>query len=277
MMWLWLSMASAGTWEVVESVRDDAADVTAPMAERATLQAFFTRVTAYAAANSVPPDLDARCLELDLTCTRGDRVLYVHGGVNTGRGLFAVRLGRKTAPLVVAAPHGWFDLNTGRMASDWFDDGYARVLVINTAHRYGGTEGERRDDADVAHSPDTAFQSMVLGASDGLSDPLVVQVHGFSERHGDFSAVVSDGETLQPNTLVSDVADAVAAAVGGDVRRGYEVPLLAATQNAQGRAVSGRGRFVHIELSRDSRYALRGDDVVAKRLGERLADLAESP
>lgn len=276
-MWWWAAMAVAGTWEQVEQARNDAANVQAPIAERADLQVFFSRVVAYAGANRLPPDLDARCEALSLVCDRGDRVLYVHGAVSSGRGLVAVRLGRRVPPLVLVSPHGWFDLNTGRMASDWFDDGFARVLVINTAHRYGGTEGERRDDADVAHRIDTAFQAMVLGASDAVPDPLVVEVHGFSERHGDFTSVVSDGETLQPDRIVRSVADAVSATLGGEVHTGVEVPLLAATRNAQGRALSGRARFVHLELSRDARGVLRSDSTAAKALGERLVALAESP
>lgn len=277
MIALLLALATASTWEQVERLRNDADDVEASMVERAEVQGFAARLVAWAAQNSVPPDLEERCLALSLTCERGDRELFVHSQERSGRGLLVLRLGHRPPPLVLVAPHGWYDLNTGRMAADWFDDGYARALVINTAHRYGGTEGPRQREFDVAHRVDSLFQALALGVADGLADPLVVELHGFSERHGDFSAVVSDGEALQPDRVAESVAQAVEATVGGEARRGRHVPLLAATQNAQGRALSGWSRFVHLELSRDARTTLRSDDDVAKALGERLAALAEAP
>ena len=97
-----------------------------------------------------------------------------------------------------------------------------------------------------------------------------------SKRHGEFSAVISDGETLQPDVMVDRVSSAVVAVLGGEVRKGTEVPLLAATRNAQGRAVSGQSRFIHLELSRDSRATLREDDAAATALIERIVDVAES-
>ncbi len=276
MIALLVTLAHAGTWEQVEAVRDDAAMVGATITERAHLQAFLTRVVGYAGTGRVPSDFDERCDALKLVCQRGDRVVTLHGAVNSGLGLVAVRLGPHVPPLALVAPHGWFDLNTGRIVSDWFDEGHARVLIINTAHRYGGTEGERRRDADVAHRVDTAFQAMTIGATDGMSDALVVQVHGFSKRHGEFSAVTSDGETLQPDVMVERMSSAVVAVLGGEVRKGTDVPLLAATRNSQGRAVSGRSRFIHLELSRDSRVILREDEAAATALIERIVDVAES-
>lgn len=267
--------AQAGTWEVVQAARDDTAAVDADAPTRIAAHALAADLVRAAVHGEEPPDLDARAAALSLGVHREEGVVVVHGTPGHGWGALAVRLGRRVDDLVLVAPHAWHDLGTGELVGAWFDDGFGRVAVFNTVHRYRGPDEPAGDeDADVAHRPHAVFHALSVGAADGLVDPLVVQVHGFSPRRGEFGAVVADGGALQPGGLADAFADAIRPHVEGPIGWGDEIWRLAATKNVQGHALSGRARFVHLELSRDTRRAWRRDPIRRAAAGTAMARLA---
>jgi hypothetical protein len=275
------SPAAAGTWDRVQAARDDAGAVDEALARRATLHDLTAELLVAAPTGHLPETWPGRARAAGLAVDVDEPgVVVVHGDPGRADGLIAVRLGPGVSELVLMAPHGWHDADTGRIVGAWFDAGYARVALFNTAHRYGGPgEPRPRSDADVAHRAETAFQAMFLGAVDGLPDPLVVQIHGFGEDHGPVAAVVADGGALQPPGVVLGGVAALTPWLGrfGSVVTGAEVPALAATENVQGRAISGRRRFLHVELSREARRALVDDDALRAGVAAALIDEVVGP
>ncbi|MCC6556180.1 MAG: hypothetical protein IT372_24735, partial [Polyangiaceae bacterium] len=63
--------------------------------------------------------------------------LLSEGPERRGAGALVLRVG-EAAPVLVEAPHTFFDQGTLQMAASTYAAQRARALLINTAHRYGG-------------------------------------------------------------------------------------------------------------------------------------------
>lgn len=274
-----LARASVGLWNTLETLRNDGAYSDAVPYRRASIRLLAARLVSTAATGTIPSDAGSRATEQDLVLENRPPLVLLHSRLERADGLYAVRLGENVPPLVLQAPHAWYDLNSGRIVAALFEEGAGRALCMNSAHRFKGAEDPPTDsssDADVAHRPDSVFQAVTLGFTDGLVDPLVVQIHGFGSAYQGMAAVVSDGSTLQPSREVLTAATALRSLLGpfGVVYTGKDVPELAGTGNAQGRALSGTARFLHVELSYTVRRTLLSDGDLRARLGATLAALA---
>jgi hypothetical protein len=203
-----------------------------------------------------------------------------------GAGAYVLRVG-EAVDVAVQSPHAYFDLGTGTLGARLFlcaPPGLRpRAFLTNTAHRFRGRPGERREDpshpADVAHNPDHLFQAVTDLLAAGLPDLRVVQLHGFGAKDAErerISAVVSGG-TRAPPPWTRKVAVRLEGVLGDGVRL-YpdQTELLGATRNAQGRLLQAhpRTRFVHLELSPEVRRAMAAPDRV-RALAEALFDPEE--
>lgn len=187
-----------------------------------------------------------------------------------GAGAYVFRTG-EAQNVVLQAPHVFFDLGTETIGAQLFTcapEGFRpRVFLTNTAHRYKGRAGERRDDpdhpADLAHNPDHLFQVATDAVVRSVPDVRIVQLHGFGpseSKREEVAAVISAG-TRSPGVLTRKVATRLTSVLGEGIRVfPDDTDRLGGTKNAQGRLLQAypKARFVHLELSAPLRRALRG-------------------
>jgi hypothetical protein len=196
-------------------------------------------------------------------------------GQRAGAGAFVLRPGG--SPLVIEAPHTFYDEGTGEIALALFARLRAGGLFFNTVHRYAPPDGDQHP-ADVAHSERTLFAV----ANQGLLDAApwsILQVHGFGGRQplgAEVKAVVSDG-TGEASAPAVRLRAALVRRWGAGTARlyGVDADVLGATTNVEGKAARRAGAtFLHVEMSADTRRAL-GRDVapLAEAAGEALGEL----
>jgi hypothetical protein len=178
------------------------------------------------------------------------------------------------APVMVEAPHSFFDLGTLDLSLIAFEVLQARALLVNTLHRGGtGTKQQRRERAlsgesemDAAHNPDT-FLARAHARLTRLQPELVaLQLHGYSDKRVPGVRVVVSAARTKANA--GAVADALAAVLGPGAVRLYpdEVDVLGGTTNSQARASRKAGTgLLHLEMSAALRRELRADAALAKR------------
>ncbi len=249
-------------WSTVDKARRDAPFSDLSPGDRLDTQSLMMDLFAVAPSGEVPADLVTRAAHLGLHLRVEEDQVLLWGAKDVPQGVFVVRLGAAPA-LVLEAPHAWFDQDTGRLVAALFESGAARGAFFNQGHRFGGPGGEESEAVppDVAHRPASLFQAATLGAARGLSNPLVVQIHGFAPREGQ-SVVVSAGSALQPSRIEQELMAALQGVMGdiGPVVDGATLPELAGTKNIQGRGLSSTAAFLHLELSPSARAALLGEE-----------------
>lgn len=196
------------------------------------------------------------------------RFVVVEDLADDGAGWSVFRCGPAT-PMLLSAPHSFFDLKTGVVARRAFLHGNARGAFFNTVHRYRAEPGEAPEDelhpADVTRQPAALLHTRTLAWLAARPETRVLQVHGFGAGRARAPIVVSNGTEHAPpkraRTALSNALDVPAHAYGDDTRR------LGARHNVLGRALaSAPWRFLHLELSRDLRERLATDTEQAARL-----------
>jgi hypothetical protein len=190
----------------------------------------------------------------------GETLAVLGDASGDGRGLLIVRFGPDARPVVLQAPHSFFDIGTGQLAAEIMARSDVRVLQVNTRHRNTvPAESGQPPPTDLAHRTDSWFHALTLGILDGLERPLLVQLHGFGRQTIEdpaVDAVASCGAT--DNTAVLNaLAGALASGLPqlGVARYPDEISVLGGTSNVQGRALIGRtdAAFLHLELSPEAR------------------------
>ncbi|MBE0490193.1 MAG: hypothetical protein IBX53_14055 [Halomonas sp.] len=177
-----------------------------------------------------------------------------------GRGLYAARVQGST-PLLIQAPHQYYDLHTGTLASQLFLESDAMASAWNTMHRYHG------DDSDLVHISDSYLHALSRAFADVYPGGRILQLHGFSSakrksRAGrEAEAILSDG-SRKPLESLSQLTRCLSQRLGiramlfpRDVRE------LGATTNTVGSNLRARGfdGFVHLELESELRKRLISD------------------
>lgn len=194
-----------------------------------------------------------------------------------GAGAVAVRIGG-AAPVLVEAPHTFFDMGTLPIALAAFDAGRCRALLVNTVHRHaagGGDTGAGEDDgggfvSDVAHAPSSFFLAAHRALLGLAPAPATVQIHGFADQNAPGAGVILSA--AGSSAPLDGVADRLRAVVGDGVRRyPAEVSVLGGLKNVQAVASRTAGApFLHVEISRTLRDRLAGDDALRRRAGAAL-------
>lgn len=277
-MWLLaVAVAWAGTptWEQARTLRNDDHYAVPSSEDRLALAELAADLLRAAPSGNVPAHAQDRAVLLGWRLeVEGDRLwLHQPPAEAAGGGLLAVRLGELPAEVVLQAPHPYYDKHTGRITGLLFDGGGVRAMMVATAHR------DATPESDASHAIDSAFQALTLGVAAGTTDPLVVQLHGFSSKTSEADAVVSEGSArLGGSSGVEEAALMLRGVLGlEDVVDGRDEPALGARRNVQGRALADTTRFLHIELALEVREALRGDADLRDRLRGALVGLAGAP
>ncbi|WP_147273770.1 hypothetical protein [Vreelandella rituensis] len=187
-------------------------------------------------------------------------VLTEKAGERRGRGLFAARI-EDGSPLLIQAPHQYYDLRTGTLARQLFLESDAMAAAWNTTHRY------HRDDTDLVHIPDSYLHALSRAFADVYPDGWILQLHGFSSakrksRAGrSAQAILSDG-TRNPSRNLAQLTDCLSQRL--DIRAllyPRDVQELGATTNTLAADLRRRGfnGFVHLELDAQLRKRLVSD------------------
>jgi len=264
--------------------------------EERAFEAWIVAVAKAAVAGGPPPERAPRGFELK-EIEGGLWVLAEKGKKRRGAGAFVVRVGR-AAPLLVEAPHTFFDQGTLPLATSLFEAQRARALLINTAHRYGGKpkppdvpeeeeeeeEGEPADagarrapppPSDVAHAERSFFQAAHRGLLEALPGVPTVQLHGFQDISApDVSVIVS---ASRGRADLEVLLGPLRAALPDREIRAYPTGIkkLGGELNMQARWSASKGApFYHLELSRSIRDVLVEDRKVRRRFVESFSALA---
>lgn len=199
-----------------------------------------------------------------------------------GAGAVAVRIGG-AAPVLVEAPHTFFDMGTLPIALAAFDAGRCRALLVNTVHRHaagGGDEGASEDEggavSDVAHAPSSFFLAAHRALLGLAPAPATVQIHGFADHSARGADVILSASGS--SAALDGVAERLRAVLGDGVRRyPAEVAVLGGLTNVEAAASRAAGApFLHVEISRTLRDRLVSDDALRRRAGAALV-LATAP
>ena len=188
--------------------------------------------------------------------------------IQKGWGLYAFRLD-STSNIVIEAPHPLYDKRTPTVALDMYRALDARALLIAGAQR----NANRDKSADVAHAPESIFQSVHLALSHEMQasseDVIILQIHGFhSSKHEGYPEVVFGlGENPLPKEVaiaqkIKDALSKQGISAGLCVGIGSELEDLCAKTNVQS-AVTKEGAFIHIELDEKIR---KNDDAFVNAL-----------
>ena len=196
-------------------------------------------------------------------------LLVENEGASYGRGCYAFRLG-EAAPLLLQAPHSFFDLRTRDIVAKLFEESRARAACWNTV---------KRDRLDLAHTKVSYFSSFTQTFAKTLPRSLVVQFHGFrpSKRSSVAAAsadiIVSTGTRFPEPWLAHTATQWRSALSDAHVRVfPWDTHELGGTTNAQGALLRAMavGRFVHVECSPKWRKRLASDAGARQALLEGL-------
>jgi hypothetical protein len=200
-----------------------------------------------------------------------------------GAGFYVFRPGN-ARPLLIEAPHTFYDRGTLELGLLAFERLDARALAINTVHRSSGkTAEERAQDAesgdspsDLSHAKRSFFSTFHGALIEAEPELAVVQIHGFRDERAQGTDVIVSASGTRGNAR--GVAAALREVVPGRVRLfPDEIDILGGTQNAQA-AISRERKsgFVHLEISGTLRGRLKDDEALAARFVDALGLAAES-
>lgn len=175
-----------------------------------------------------------------------------------GRGFFAARIEGGT-PLMIQAPHQYYDLRTGTLARQLFVESQAMAAAWNTTHRYHNSH-----DTDLVHIADSYLHALSRAFIDVHPDGRILQLHGFSTAKRDSwagrraQAILSNG-TRYPTQPLIQLTRCLSQRLG--IRAFLyprDVSELGATTNTLAADLRRRGfdGFVHLELAAELRQRL---------------------
>jgi hypothetical protein len=171
-----------------------------------------------------------------------------------GRGFFAINTQVKNNRLL-QAPHSDTDLNTGKIVSSLFLTGGFKAAQWNTV---------RREISDMAHTPDTYWQSFTKAFAEQYPDGKIIQLHGYEQTSRATDAavgtdiIVSAGHKSPP-LWVQQTAACLKKSLSQIVALyPIDVQELGGTTNVQGQLLQSLGHqgFLHIEMTKVTRQAL---------------------
>jgi hypothetical protein len=124
-------------------------------------------------------------------------VIREHSSRKTGRGMYAVRVG-KAHTLAIQAPHSGADRYTGEIALRLLQEGEAKAGAWRTVPR---------SKANLAHLDGTYFQAFTRAFAQVFPDGQLMQLHGFEQEKragrsvGDTDIVLSNGTTTKDHPI----------------------------------------------------------------------------
>jgi hypothetical protein len=160
-----------------------------------------------------------------------------------------------TSPLMLQAPHQFYDLHTGKLANNLFKDDKYHIKMLNSAQRYSSKH------ADLAHQTLSIFSAFAEVFTQENIQAKIVQLHGYTAKKrktnaGRYADVIISNGTKYPDNSLRELQVCHRTELGLVTRiYGYDVFELGATTNKIGIRLNKNqeGQFIHIELSKDTR------------------------
>lgn len=191
---------------------------------------------------------------------------------------------------LLQAPHRFFDRRTGEVALALFatqDPRNARVLCLNSKHRYAQKDGKRKKTAhnpsDVCHNAGHGFQRVTQALMVAMNSSDIVQIHGFGSKRGgrdEALAIVSSGDPKQASPRALALVQSLRKTFGDKILLfPRDTSLLGATTNVQGQILRtyasrdlerSQNGFLHIEMSEALRERLLSDATALNAFREAL-------
>jgi hypothetical protein len=199
-----------------------------------------------------------------------------------GAAALVVRTG-EAAAVAVEVPHSFFDESTLPIGLVLFDAIRARVLLVNTVHRYRSLAGKEPPEAaagedapstassDVAHAERSFFLSAHIAFVQTFPKGITIQLHGFRDDQATgIDAILSAANT---SASVQPMASRLRQALGLKIALyPKDVRKLGGTQNVQAQqSMRHQHPFVHIEMSKSLRQRLVGDKSLLDRFAACIA------
>jgi hypothetical protein len=184
-----------------------------------------------------------------------------------GQGAYLFALD-KPLNIVIQAPHQYFDYATGKIALQFFFEQDLRAITINTVHR------NQTPQSDLAHQANSLFSAFAESYAEILSEKeahkqtqgYLVQVHGFTNKHRRTEAgkkadiIISNGTRSPSLYLQQSQARLNNTSAFKSYLYGVDIDELGGSQNSSLAILSQlnqQARFIHIELSADTRKKLK--------------------
>jgi hypothetical protein len=163
--------------------------------------------------------------------------------VKNGWGLYAFRLEPKNE-LIIEAPHPLADENTPLIALKIYRQLNARALLVAGTHRASNPN----DEADVAHIPDSIFQTIHLSLLGPQS--VVLQIHGFSsDKHINYPQIVIGQNQYANSEILQDLNESlVKENITVGLCDGVNWTDLCGETNVQSTTMEN-GTFIHFEIN----------------------------
>ncbi len=165
--------------------------------------------------------------------------------IQKGWGLYLIR---KASPnkLIIEAPHPTFDRYTPQIALEIFRALNAYALLIAGSHRRANADLS----ADVAHNPQTIFQTVhetLIKSEEGY---VILQIHGFeSSKYPGYPQVVLSSNQVKTSDLLGNLTAAfVDHNISVGVCDGTSWKSLCAQTNVQLISTT-EDTFIHLELN----------------------------
>jgi hypothetical protein len=211
-------------------------------------------------------------------------VLFEGGEAWRGTGTYVFRTSREAAPVMLQAPHSYYDIHTGEIVEKLFEETEARAFFFNSLHRYRGArhkrEGGTAHPSDLAHDTSSFFHLFMTEYLMHRPDTLVAQFHGYAddelEEEG-IGVVLSNGSE-EPTPFTGRLESGLS-----EILEDWEIAIYpddtdkyAATANIQGRWIRryGRGHFVHVELIDELRDEMEEGDIEMGEVGKAVEKAA---
>jgi hypothetical protein len=268
-----LSRARKGGKTRTEYVVPDARELT-------SYRGFLERLlgsSSRSSANPVPDGFRLQSVEPNV------QVLLEDESRRRGAGAVVIRSGEATR-VIVEVPHSFHDEATLPIGVAVFDAARARVLVVNTVHRYQSRNDATENDSqepdeagqttasDLAHAPESFFLSTHEAFARSYPGGVAIQLHGFRDTSAvGVDAILSAAKT---ETAIEELASRLRAKLGMRVAAyPRDIRRLGGTKNAQAQLSQKlKHRFIHLELSQSFRRRLVQDASLMSRFASLLAE-----
>jgi hypothetical protein len=168
-------------------------------------------------------------------------------------GFFIFRA-NSSMPLIIQAPHRYFDYHTGHIAMRLFLENGAKACAWNTVHR---------TNVDFGKEKTSFFHALTLAAAETNPSMSILQLHGFgkkSNREPLVDDVILSNGVFQPSEKLYDISQCLSR---NKTIRVAIFPLhvfqLGGTRNVAAKAFKQRNldNFFHVEMSKIFRERLR--------------------
>jgi hypothetical protein len=181
--------------------------------------------------------------------------LCERNGQLRGRGFYALRIG-SGSDIVLQAPHQFFDLGTGKIVAQLFQEHDVLAAAWNTVHR---------STFDLAHRENHFINAFTRAIIRFKHEAVIAQIHGFANSKqkgsGRTAEIIISDTTRFPGRLAWATSEQFKQNFEPNKVRLFPVDTrsLGGTQNRQALAARAAGSvgFLHLELNKNLRRRLQ--------------------